>query len=80
MSEHDYIGCIHDGNKGFPCGDSKCDSCDNGFDYGLFMACDNCGDGGSNDYGYPTWQMQDCGLIYCWSCADKLASIERGEE
>ena len=37
---------------------------------GFKMVCDECDLIGSNDYGYPHWQLQNDGRVLCMSCAD----------
>lgn len=37
---------------------------------GLKIVCDECDHVGSNEYGYPTWQLQGDGRVLCWSCAE----------
>lgn len=38
--------------------------------HGLKMVCDRCDHIGSNEYGYPQWQLQEHGGVLCQSCAE----------
>jgi hypothetical protein len=38
---------------------------------GLKIVCDQCDHIGSNDHGYPFWQLQEDGRVLCIHCAEE---------
>lgn len=38
---------------------------------GFKIVCDECDHIGSNDYGYPMWQLQEDGRVLCEQCASE---------
>lgn len=61
----------------WPCACENCEGCTQDHAHGLVMSCDNCGHAGSNEHGWPTWQLQPDGQVFCMQCCNTNPAIEQ---
>ncbi len=53
------------------CKDRDCDECQDLVDYGILMACDECGTPGHVD-AHGSWELLRDGRVVCMACGEKL--------